>query len=921
MTREEYTMQFEAWIENTKGKKIVLTDHIRNGQSLLRKFNIGQEKDCCQVSFMTIQQVAKELLFAWNAFEETTEAETVLEPESCVYVLDEIIRDGSYYFVPSDCFCIQTTEEILKSLNQIRMNESKQEYWNSDERKIKELQQLIACYETKLESEHAYDMPLLLKKAIWILKQLKEKEELYLYLPWMKQCQIGYLEDFELTAQENCFLKELLIISGQSVQKLQFYTETMQTDVNYRFFSAYGIVNEIRYVIEDMLNKNRRYDEVNVFYSSPVYEHFIRGAFESRGIPCRFLTGESVSANFLVQFLTAVLEFAREDFLYERLSTVIENPLMSFQRLLDENKDAKDNPLTCYNHFIRKGIGWGKERYLQCIEREREKEESKIKYQYYLEFLKDLINVFEEEHSCGVLYRRLLAFASKYTNSKNKQRNRTISVLREQGTVLEQIAEQKTQADCIRLIEEYLKTMKLQTEKDEMAEVHVMRIQNLEVLERPYQYVIGLSAKQFQTDTIESPVLTDEELQRYLSGKLTLATEAGKKVYENLELTFATLSKGEIVLGYSTFDTIELKESSPSVFYLNFLEEYGNGCVEAHCECSVLNEAIKISDDEDGAGVHAHSPQKEVALSPSALQTLIGCPLHYHYQYEEYLPNREFQKKMESCWLNPANRGNLFHRTMEAYCKEVLWQKEIGNLEPDREAFERIYQNAVQEMLEIQPFTSWEVYQREVEENEQLIWAYLQEFYAELKVAYKNGKKWRILGCELAFEKIAQLIDAPEGEEGMKLLFKGSIDRLDAYLGEDSCLYLRVVDYKTGKHSKLKKAVKDKEQIQHVAYALAAKSYVSECKEQLQDLFDETFEKVEVETAQYVFPHESGAERILDVVKDKSLKLETTPLELPKEVHDIAWRVFMKGDYSKENPNCDYCTYKRQCREKLGTEL
>ena len=104
MTREEYTMQFEAWIENTKGKKIVLTDHIRNGQSLLRKFNIGQEKDCCQVSFMTIQQVAKELLFAWNAFEETTEAETVLEPESCVYVLDEIIRDGSYYFVPSDCF-------------------------------------------------------------------------------------------------------------------------------------------------------------------------------------------------------------------------------------------------------------------------------------------------------------------------------------------------------------------------------------------------------------------------------------------------------------------------------------------------------------------------------------------------------------------------------------------------------------------------------------------------------------------------------------------------------------------------------------------------------------------------------------------------------------------------------------------------
>ena len=310
-------MKFTTWMEEHKGRKIIITDRVRNGNRLIRKYNIEQKKDSVFTTCMTLSQIAEELLQAWNAYQQSEEPVTVLDSKGCVYLLDEIIKKNQYHFVPKESFCINTTETILKSMNQIRMNQPKASYETAQEQKVVELKHLISVYEACLRNDKkVYDYCTLLKKGTEIL-EASDKEMLYQYLTWTKGCQFGRLEDLELTVCEENFLNQLLGVLDVSAEKLTFFTEVKSTE-NYRFFHAYGIVNEVRYVIEDILNKKYPFDKVNISYTSGEYEPFIRSGLESRGIPCHFVTGESAAKEPLIQLLTAVLTFAEEDFLYSR---------------------------------------------------------------------------------------------------------------------------------------------------------------------------------------------------------------------------------------------------------------------------------------------------------------------------------------------------------------------------------------------------------------------------------------------------------------------------------------------------------------------------------------------------------------------------------------------------------------------------
>ena len=805
--------------------------------------------------------------------------------------------------------------------------------------KIQELQKLIVAYENKLREQGYYDDILLLAQGLWILEKIKDKNTLYMYMMWLKDCQFGMLEDLEMTDLEASFMEKLFTFTEIQCQKLEFYTGTEQSS-EYRFFHAYGIVNEVRYVIEDILEKGYPFDKVNIFYTSGAYEPFIRSGFDRRGIACHFATGENISSKPFVQLLLALLEYAKEDYLYALLNPVMENPLLTFQRLsLDE--EVLDKPLTCFNHFIRKGIGWGRKRYLDCIAREEKDENTKKKYEGYLQFLKDLLYVFEE-NDCGTLYHRLLDFAAKYTNNKNMERNLILSALKEDMAVFERMSDQKDQKESIRLIEEHLKTKTIKNMEKDRGSVQVMKIQNLEVLERPYQYVIGLSAKQFQADTTESPVLSDDELERYLTGTLHLARDNGKRLTENLKHSLETLNNGWIVMGYSTFDTVELKESSPSVFYLDYEDKYGKNenayitypvrketiMICNHVEEDVENTVAEqqVSEEKDGGQEEIEQENKIISLSPSGLQTLIKCPLSYYYQYELLVPRREFQGKEAHQWLNPANKGNLFHRTMEEYCTEQFLNKDFSEIKQDRNAFERIYQSALQQMAEEQAYSSEEIYRREAAENEKMIWNYLEDLQEEFRADYAEDKKWRILGLELPFDQLLYSVKDPLGEKNdIQIGFKGSIDRLDAYLEKDGILWLRVIDYKTGKPSTKKTEIIADVQIQHVVYALAAEKYAKEHKKELENLFGGTIQNIALESAWYVFPHKKDEERILDVDKIKKIKDRSGKVfEMPLAVTQLLWNVFDEKNYAKKEPDRDFCrscTYKRQCLKKIGTEM
>ena len=521
--------------------------------------------------------------------------------------------------------------------------------------------------------------------------------------------------------------------------------------------------------------------------------------------------------------------------------------------------------------------------------------------------------------------------------------------------LLDQVVDTDDREGCLQLIREHLSGLAVRGDSAADA-VNVIRVQNLEVLERPYNYIIGMSAKQFAADTTESPVLSDEELKGYLKGLNVLASDAGKRLRENLERTILTLDAGKVVMGYSTFDTIELKEGSPSVFYLDYLEKSGGKIMQiGNQPFRTLHGSIRISEESVreqvsrgwiGDAPSVISGKEAISMSSSALQMLVKCPIEYYYKYVMNLPGRDFQKKNASAWMNAAEKGNLFHWTMEEYCNCMLQGKLLEFGTADKAIFTEIFDKKVEEMLLVQPYVSKVVFEKEREESRETAWEYLKDFQQELYQAQQGEKKWHILGSELSFSDIRYTVKDPEGvHPDLIIAFNGSIDRLDGYVGEKGLLFLRITDYKTGRRKYKEEEIKNEHQLQHHVYAMAALQYVKDNREALSQLFGVQITYPVVECIQYVFPYELKKDQVIDTTKKVYECIREMRVELPESVNETLWNTLgymncgkeplarsymesylrdieekLKKEFEKKGP-CKYCDYHRQCRRKVGTDL
>lgn len=939
-------MRFWEWMKKA-GKKVIITDRLSNAQRLLRKSNREAGIDGCEVSRKTLLQIAEELLFAKWAFDGVVSVPQILSAQASVYIIDEILRTKQYGFVPKECYCIRTSEELLRNIQQIRMNETTEVYEEENGTKLSEIKDMIATYEAQLTERNCMDEPTVLREALAVLEGMKS-EELFFYLPWLWGCRIGILEDMEVAALEQSFMDTLFTLANIETEVLTFCEEKDSKAVAYQFFAAYGAANEVRYVAKQIEEKKLAYGAVNLFYTDVVYENFIKATFGKKGIPYEFLTGESIASTETIHLMVTIIDWAASDFLYKKLKEVVENPLLTFSNVWKEDDKEREpfvvaNPVTCYNHFFRKGIGWGKERYLECVRRVGRDEKEREKYKLFRDFLRELAEIFEVGLSCEMLYERLFAFTMKYTYSQSLERKNLKAVLETQRLVFAQVATQESVEEMLHLIKDHLLGLAVRGE-DRASAVGVYKISNVEVLERPYNYFIGLSAKQFAADTTESPVLSDEELKTYLRGNIKLASEAGSRLRENLTRSIETLTSGCIVMGYSTFDTVELKESSPSVFYSDYKDKMRADVVE-YCGYEIERDALEVVQQTSQITSTGNSVANTASMemSSSGLQTLSECPLRYYYHYIKMLPSIEFQEKKAHQWLTPAAKGNLFHRTMERYCEEVIKKTECPVEEVDANTFEAIFEAAVIEMIEELPYVSETVFKQEKETERENTRSYLNEFQKSLYEDAKTGICWKIIGCELGFKNVSyQVADKAQTGKVFEVLFNGSIDRLDGYV-KNGVLYLRIVDYKTGKVDKKKKEIENDKQLQHFVYAMAAMEYVNTHKEELEIFFGEKINETALHSVQYVFPNVD----VLDATDKVNEAAIQGVYRLPDKIDDIIWgllgnlycvdeiqaqhymtdfalkmEVDEKGKPKKDGPDeCVYCKYIRQCRRKIGTEL
>lgn len=555
----------------------------------------------------------------------------------------------------------------------------------------------------------------------------------------------------------------------------------------------------------------------------------------------------------------------------------------------ETNNDAEhsgefyfESPVNSYIGAIRDGIGWGLDRYdryakahPETSDNDKTEEDAQLLFARtvpFRRFIGDLVEAFTgiAKITASALWSRIVEVTDRCCKKRTTENRTAQSVIARIGERLSKVSDEPDLGTALKEITDAVSGSRVQN-SEKPDRVMLARISGPIITDRKKVFIIGLSTKYFMQDISQSPAVSDDELRQLIDDKkgyVSYAEDKGECMADHVRQTICALPEDAVLsIGSSVYDSLDHKPDSPSPIYYELAERFG-------ADVSTIKPRIyqEIIDDTSAFCVHEYpkqestpnsqetaaqsesvpgtekssesenAPESDVSahFSPSSFQTLMQCPKRYCFQYIRRIPNEEYQEKQDDRWLTPSARGNLFHYTMESYCNKEL----KGNENPDpkfsgipvlESSFEESFNDSVQKVLEMVPYTSKEAYKRDRLELHDICIAYVK--YLHNIFGNKQRKlKWTVEECEYPFDiKISVL----EGTEAKPVEFKGRIDRVDSYTDDNGKKHYRVIDYKTGDKERVENNIKWEVELQHIIYA---KALESEDKD------------VIVDEADYVFP-------------------------------------------------------------------
>ena len=976
------------------GRKALIADSVSVGNALIRRGNINDGVKNIDTVVLSPQNIAHELVVAYESMNGNTANMQVLGNDAAVYVFDEVIAEHCPDFIPKDCLTIATVSQIYRDISVIRSFDKTNAYYDSDEKKIVAIRDLIDAYENKLHLNNYYDAPRLLSRAIEILEHLHDDGTglpLAFYLPWVEDCVIGDLENNKRKGKEERLI-ELVKAHGRSCHIIEVFPHKefndcrQSHDITWNFYRSYGQHNEVKYVADrilEMVNSGEKsFDQINLMFTSGEYENYIAGIFDLKGIPYAMDDCYHAANNDYVQMMLKILGFAESGYRFEDLENIVLSEALSFRGVCKDSRNI--NPNTGYRKTPGENIGWGRERfefYLsdpevidemdkareyalelknkekddsneEAVELERN-EQDKLSKGFFAIFLQELLSIFDDDNSLLTTYERLLEFTSRYTTRGNKEQNierkDLLKKLRDQLQTFKFVPERRIQENGIRkdgnldkiaYIKNFLENLTYSRKIGSIA-VNVSRFTGFEIIERPANFIIGMGSKQFAVNSNESAIITDKEMQKYLNGaNIPFAGDRNIKKQEQFREMLQSMTAGEITLGFSNYNSVELRECAPSVIFMDLLGDYEIGETITY---DPVNVDVKIDsklylDWVDGifenlpegkkerinARKLAITSDTEASMSASDLQVLLACPLKYYYECIRKLSIPTVRKLTGEQWLPPMDRGNLIHRICQHYMQKVMPPASELSSELNEEVFDSVFEEEIKKIETEVPWASDVVKAKETIENKEGAKAFLKRLHKEwTEDAKEKGKKWRILGCELDFGyddnliyedngeklKIETVPDEPDSELETYVKYpysihfrRGQIDRLDGYVDSDGILNLRIIDYKTGSYDKKVEEISNEIQIQHYVYAMAAFKHIqkqkeihdSDAKRDGWNIFDEypDIKGAKIEDAAYDFPFEESEKMRLSVINGDPKKKCNMQEYLQKDDDNaFSWKV------------------------------
>ena len=1004
-------VKLTSFIENNKGKlKYLISDRVSIPNSIIRKLNKEEDIITENLRTVTIENIAKNIVMGHYAYAgKDYDKEDIMTAEE-VYLIHDILlsskEDKIYGFLPKTSISLETSREILRVINILREGKRK-------EGMATKIDPLISDLEKKLEDRKLLDKIGILNEAVKIIEESSEVD-IRRYLAISGEIKLAITDYFaeKISYLEKRFLDALCGKLGINVD-IVCMTDNNKSELH--FVKAYGQYNEVEYCIEEIKNKGINFGEAGIYYTDEIYENFIKAACEKNNIGVTFKKANA-GDNEIIRLLIDLIESIEADLSYEILGRLVNNQTATLKHIIKRDEKAKAEALEnevlneesiydekdeeqgnlekenteeykyslkrAYDTLLRReNIGWSKARYEDFFKRHEsigefstlnERENAKI--QPFKEFLRDFIDIYDEENTAEKTYLNLLEFAKKYSYN-NKNKNTYLKALRELAIPFGLLG-QECKEDQLSIIKDALVNFKFGM-PEEMDKVRAQRLTGRCVAERPYNFIVGLAASYVLQDTANSPVLSDDEIKKVLDidvAYVPLAGNSNQVFKEELEYLLATCPKGETTLIYSYYDTLAFKELSPSLFYLTKLNEAAESesTYKPHKTGYRFNKCLENVEDELAKEIENKGEEYTFvteSLSATTLETLVKCPFKYYYQKILNIAEPDNNYNGET-WLNASEKGTFFHRIMELYCKAVFSDKYAGETTFSQEEFDKAYNKALKETEIKVPYISECAKNVEAEAIKQVAISYLEELHRFYEEELTSGRKWMVLGCELGFGKDegSKFRVIYNYDDKVNFDWKGSIDRMDGYMDAEGIIHLKILDYKTGKMSKLKEGIKGKTKkeskksllpdkkllppdmkLQHFIYGMAGIEYVKQSQEALKEKFgNNEIKGIKLDKVFYDFPFEHNKNNVhdatnkleeigfdielaidkdLDITKCLPQKAKNLLVKSLSELNAGNIKEFMVNaetyynsqaeEYSKVKDGCSYCGYTKICRRKV----
>jgi RecB family exonuclease len=504
----------------------------------------------------------------------------------------------------------------------------------------------------------------------------------------------------------------------------------------------------------------------------------------------------------------------------------------------------------------------------------------------------------------------------------------------------------------LRFVRERVDDLRVGIDRARPGHLFISQLMQVGLAARPALFVVGLEEGRVFPVAVEDPVLLDVE-RVLISDNLRTSTDRLDESVFAAASRLATLDASRVCFSYSCRDTREFRETFPSWLVLHAwrlktgdasatFDDVKKGlgepvsCVPGEPDTALsetgwwlnrvrvagarLVPAVvaafpslergaqaarrRLSDDFtefDGlvpeAGPLLDPTAAERSVSATTLEDAAACPFRFFLRRGLGVEPLDEAQRQADVWLDPLTRGSELHALFASVMREV---RVAGQWPPPKAFATRLAEmgrNRLNELKQLLPPPSDEVFARESEEL-------LHDL--ELFIAEECNRGVEGVGFEVTFgapsdEGAEALADerpiAITVGQGKRILLRGRIDRINR-LPDGS---YEVVDYKTGGFWRDDWAgvFAGGTRLQHALYGLAAT-----------ELLRVRNRKARIKRASYVFPTARGWRKRVEILHERAKKVTTVLRDLSDV---IASGAFI---HAPDKRSCKWCDFGAACSNK-----